>query len=128
MINRHDIMIGDYVCYADDEGHTFPVVIKEINELGDIATTGDWVREDDMNFIPLTGEILAENGFKRLANGEYEIKYIDQNTSIVWFEGYLYVAISSSFVVQLKRIKFVHQMQHELRSLDVKNKIVLERK
>jgi hypothetical protein len=128
MINIKDLMIGDYVCYCDDDEHSFPIRIKGFNEFFDICSSGDWFRGDDISPIPLTGEILKKNGFRELADGDYEISYIDNETSLIWNRGIIYIAkyyTLSKDYIQIKRCGSVHQFQHELKSLGINSDIKL---
>jgi len=128
MVDIKNLMIDDYVCYCDDNEHTFPIQICGVNEYWDILSSGDLFKRDDVSPIPLTGKILADNGFGVLADGDYEIKYIDAETSLIWNNGSIYLAkyhTLSKEYIQIKECKHVHEFQHELKSLNIDTKIKL---
>ena len=128
MVDIKNLMIDDYVCYCDDDECTFPIQIGGFNECWDIWSSGDWFKRDDISPIPLTGKILKDNGFKALADGDYEIKYIDADTSLIWNNGSIYLAkyhTLSKEYTQIKECKHVHELQHELKSLNIDIKIKL---
>lgn len=128
MVDIKNLMIDDYVCYGDDEERTFPIQIGGFNEYWDIWSSGDWFKRDDVSPIPITGKILADNGFNALADGDYEIKYIDAETSLIWNNGSIYLAkyhTLSKEYTPIKECKHVHEFQHELKSLNIDTKIKL---
>ena len=128
MVDIKNLMIDDYVCYSYDDEYTFTIQIGGFNEYWDIWSSGDWLKRDDISPIPLTGKILEDNGFKALADGDYEIKYIDAETSLIWNNGSIYLAkyhTLSKEYTQIKECKHVHEFQHELKSLNIDTKIKL---
>lgn len=129
MVDIKNLMIDDYVCYGYDDEYTFPIQIGGFNEYWDIWSSGDWFKRDDISPIPLTGKILEDNGFKALADGDYEIKYINSDESLVWNGGSIYLArfhdFSSNDYTKIKECKYVHEFQHELKSLNIDTKIKL---
>ena len=78
--------------------------------------------------IPLTEEILYKNEFRKLSNGDWELKYIDTNYSIVYSNGAIYLATFytlSKGYVRICECKYVHKLQHILKDLEIEKEIVL---
>ena len=128
MVDIKNLMIDDYVCYGYDDEYTFPIQIGGFNEYWDIWSSGDWFKRDDISPIKNKEKILEDNGFKALADGDYEIKYIDAETSLIWNNGSIYLAkyhTLSKEYTQIKECKHVHEFQHELKSLNIDTKIKL---
>lgn len=125
MIKTSELMLGDLVRMADEQ--IAKVVSLYRNHRGsggeiivdsDLKIFNSLVRDEDINPIPLTTEILENNGFvfesSECSNIEcFRIKY-DGNgfIEIDNFDGlYFYVMLT----YKETKLEYVHQLQHLLR-------------
>lgn len=128
MIKIKDLMLDDLVLTKD--GHTGKVVSLYKNHKGssgDIMVDSDskifmsLVREDDLEPIFLTEEILLKNGFEKIDKTENKALYwfyylvieYDYDLKEFWFNG----NEGSSIL-----INYVNQLQHLLRMFNMEDK------
>lgn len=129
-------MVGDWVKV---NGYDEPKQITDINVDG----TGCFYNEDDyteypvadwdINGIPLTEEILVKNGFMRTDFLDYggarigiSLLYKDRSNDE---EGFRVLIENRSPKIEtrttIKPVKYVHEIQHTLRDLEIDKEIIL---
>lgn len=120
-----DLMIGDWVLYKDE-----PITVFEIDEYYDrINTEPDGynaircIEGSDIKSIPLTPEILEQNGFRKESYievvGGLDTYYLGEEIGSFRIhrlqKGY--------YQFGLAKINFVHQLQHALRLCGIEKEI-----
>ena len=150
MISVNDLMLGDWVkikpnLYMSDydlkktdyDPKTHPYLIVKVEQLSDyginpIERWGDisWTVETEIDGIELTPEIFKANGFTELSTGEFYIVTAEHNY-MYWSNGELYMATSDGEFefgqdIYIKDCKYVHELQHELKSLKLIKEIKYE--
>ena len=80
-----------------------------------------WIREDAINPIPLTPEILEKNGWKKDKDGyfndSYHIRLCKSNTNYAAYK------VVNNSIVWLRAVENVPDLQHLLFGLDISLKI-----
>ena len=131
-MKANELMIGDWVMYHNH----IPMKITQLSP--------DFDDMDDLNPIPLTGEILKKNGFKEgtysiLGKGGYksfpEYKYINREEITDTSKNLIKVSYSDenggvydiSFGIgsHIFDLKYVHELQHALRLCGIEKEIEL---
>lgn len=128
----NELMIGDYVRFK--HGIDKVVGVSWVPGLGDcawFAASATLFPEsvEDVNPIPLTPEILENNGFEKskmyevwkIICDEYELRVTPWRVAIIFLDedG----ADKEEF--SMPRPKYVHQLQHALRLCGIEKEIVL---
>lgn len=139
-----DLMIGDWVSvYIEDDDPAqcgyVTCKVENINDFGDIGAKCNDYREEDVEPIPLTPEILAKNGFV------YGYKQVDYE-QVDYRQRYItYYHIGLDFYLDLYggeillkirqdcdftffgiiSCKYVHELQHALKLCGIEKEIVL---
>lgn len=126
MIKTSELMLGDLVLLADRQIAKVVSLYKnhkgsggEIIVESDLKIFNSLVRDEDINPIPLTEEILLKNGFRITGSFIELVEYAwnDVNDEICIFynresnDPYFYVEIAN---VEVK-IRYLHELQHLLR-------------
>lgn len=133
-----DLMKGNFVRIFDfpntnpklEQGYTIEIksIISDSPYHGDVricftySGKEEWVLLRDCYPIPLTEEILYKNGFRKLSDGDWELKYIDTNYSIVYSNGAIYLATFYTLSKDYVRIcvcEYVHELQNKCKMLDI---------
>lgn len=127
-----ELMVGDYVMFDDS-----PCIIEEISAKGwihildavnktRVALTSDYIL-GIIEPIPLTPEILEKNGLEKIDEDVYKIA----GDLFVLTYDFLY-SLCNSFDIGygneynlVTTIKYVHQLQHALRLLEIEQEIIL---
>lgn len=116
-----ELMIGDWY-YWEAEGKKYPLqVTKETFALAD---------EDIANFqpIPITPEILEKNGFfyneqqgvyHRIPADGYAIEQDEEDKEMFYFELYVYNPWNDYGWHCFAPMRYVHQLQHLVKSIDI---------
>jgi hypothetical protein len=133
-MKANELMIGDWVVYDGDVEYTNPIKVEGIDIATGALVTSDRedVGIDNIQPIPLTGEILEKNGFYASEVSSHHIKYvcstgpIDEFADIVlicgkdnkgkWHWDCLELRIHyyRGDIHQFK-INYVHELQHAVR-------------
>jgi hypothetical protein len=147
-----DLIINDWVNVVI-EGEFYPSVITKMDrdtedvKVAFLAVPGDWEEGDffdDIQPIPLTSELLEQNGFERVpqpgcANPYHWMleKYEEESNGLLYrikayntpFRG-IFVSIDNPSACETisfgKQIEFVHEFQHALRICEIELEIKLE--
>jgi len=132
-----DLMVGDWVCVrSNDKEDTHNFKIKSIVKEG-VYGPGFVGFDEDLEPIPLTGEILKKSGFKHLQDTYLFNIGINQFGTDLWIEigPDSWIENNKIYIDSLKEIddtmvsvttcKYVHELQHLLKSLKIRKDIVL---
>ena len=139
MIKVTDLMIGDYVTFADCIKNP-PLILIKIEALGYQDGEGEnssLVRidnekacdiidiDDEIVGIPLTPEILKKNGFSSYNNSSFQLR--DNGMYISWRNiGRLNISYGCSPITSVHiKCKYVHQLQHALKLCGINKSIKL---
>lgn len=119
-----DLIVDDIVSLFDEDGCVVPTKIKEIWDETVIASIDNDDVYDELDYegimpIPLTGDILAKNGFAWDGTRmQWELEVNDEVITINFgrkideeADNYLFVWIANI----AKPIHYVHELQHALR-------------
>lgn len=122
-LTAKDLMIGDWVCFDGDTEHTNPVQIDGIST-EEACVDGDWY--DVWEPIPLTAEILEENGWESYSHENTPIWGMIQGFEIVlaWMSYYWQLCVDGTIYRQIQ-IKHVHELQHALKLCGIEKEIEL---
>lgn len=147
-----DLMVGDYVFWnwvthkvdfdgdvMTDRGYEVSRRIIKVSSVNDAGVTfkslkdGSQIsiKEEDLAPIPLTEEILEKNGFeidKNFKNSNYKKNVYILAGCVKWKDNVVFVDITSESegsVLFLSSCKYVHQLQHLLKDLEIEKEIVL---
>ena len=134
MITTSDVMVGDWVRITI-EGEQYPAVVNSIKlnteEIGVsfLAAPGDWEDGDgydEIEPIPLTAEILAQNGFSKsrlMGEQRHFTYYLGPSLSML-------AIYDADFSVHIgdgaRYVKNVHQLQHILKVCGIEKEIVIK--
>ena len=129
-----ELMIGDWVLQDDNLEHKRPCRIKGFFDRHIIEVSGETtpLHESHINPIPLTAEILDNSGFKK-GHDAVENKDTFMSNFCPLFlvkekgEWWLSTYDSSPEILNLIRIKYVHELQHFLRLCGMEREISISR-
>ena len=129
-MRAEDIMVGDWV--RNDFGEIQQVV--ELRQEGAMLSYNDIYRYDDIQPIPLTPDMLLDNGFELQELGGERISVwtgfgedsCDEDIEVE-FEGIkpIWLKIDGPFYLTTPNIEYLHQLQHFLRDCETGKEIVL---
>ena len=144
-MKANELMIGDYVTFADCQNDKYPSIVKiwQINEAGEafVSIDGDDLEEiaidDEVVGIPITPEILEENGFEK--QSRYQWKYRDNSCTIeisiapkIEIEGEVLGPSPINVIIEGALFElnktddwYVHELQHALRLCGIDKEIEL---
>ena len=143
MVNISKLMIGDWVKTNPSCGKLVCDIksnIAMVSEIGFSNSDGMYVTlvgtngryyDDELEPIQLTDEILEKNGFEKYDGGGYIIKELtdDEMPSLyIWDGNYSLCVVdfySSNRYTDIKNCKYVHELQHELKSCGIVKSIKL---
>ena len=127
-----DLMVGDLVYIHEPEckGHR----IDAIDELdGQVGADGEVYDECDIRPIPLTEDILVENGFEKCHNDEapvlgcYSFRLFNKQCGWLDIDAYgLEEEFGAEFTYCDININYVHQLQHLLRLAGIEKELVID--
>ena len=132
-MKANELMIGDYVYIKSSDGEdTHIVKVKTIEERG-INLFNGFIEFSELEPIPLTEEILVKNGFMRTDFLDYggarigiSLLYKDRSNGE---EGFRVLIENRSPKIEtrttIKPVKYVHEIQHTLKDLDIEKEIIL---
>lgn len=129
-MKANELMIGDYVTFADCQNDKYPDIIKiwQINEAGESFASIDGSKaldeiaiDDEIVGIPITPEILKKNGF---INGEFYAESLIEDWQILSDCSHLAARHSSGWCLDIQ-CEYVHELQHALRLCGIEKEIVL---
>lgn len=131
-MKANELMIGDWVVYQGDTEYTNPIKIEGMDIATDMLITSD--REDvglnGVEPIPLTEEILEQNGFVRHDKHEYSVTGSNYNYLKVRCYADTYFEIGNAFdeegeLQAFADIQHVHELQHALKLCGIDKEIEL---
>lgn len=129
-MKANELMLGDYVTFADCQKDKYPSIVKiwQINEAGEafVSIDGDEALEeididDEIVGIPITPEILKENGF---INGEFYAESLIEDWQILSDCSHLAARHSSGWCLDIQ-CEYVHELQHAFRLFKLGKEIEL---
>ena len=141
-----DLMIGDWVSvYIEDDDPAqcgyVTCKVEYINDFGDIGAKCNDYREEDVEPIPLTPEILDKNGFEQHINNlrHPQCSYFElADWSVGWcvhlypmpnrkyfLETSAHVARTIAKTTTAKVIEYIHELQHAIKYSEIEKEIVL---
>ena len=118
------LMIGDWV--RNDLNQVEKVF--ELRETQAMLSYNDLYDYDDLEPIPLTGEILEKNRFEKQDDGWYKITLEEENLiGVQPFENVNWIFGANVFpnIIEHLNILYVHELQHALRLCGVEKEINL---
>lgn len=128
-----DLLIGDWVrVYIEDDDPTqcgyVTCRVENINDFGDVGARGDDYREENIEPVELTADILEKNGYKDNGGLMY-IQYLMEKdgrcrVSIIEASGGYQVMVNS-ILCSPKAIHYVHELQHALKLCKIEKEIIL---
>lgn len=129
-MKTNELMIGDWID-NNLEGKPYYVQISSISDDGEICYKKDEIYQDlwlndNVKPIPLTKEILENNGF----NGDRDVRLLKQDNfsiTVVWLnDGTIDVNYFNAMDEELHlSLEYVHQLQHLLRLIRYEKEIIL---
>ena len=128
-MEEKELMIGDWVnVYINDDdpmecGYV-TCKIDSINEFGDISAYFDDRKEEDIEPIPLTVDILKKNGLEASITGQHWKEDEDFLLEISVEDGEIWWSINFN-EYSIMRLYYVHQLQHAMRLCNIKREIIL---
>lgn len=132
-MKAEELMIGDWVLVKELDPFNLTNVISEyqhqlrLKDFAEMYNAGEYKKYEP---IPLTKEILLNNGFEDFAGGGCIIKKpIDDEEPIYIWNGndsiYVVDYCSLNKYTYIKECKYVHEFQHELKSCGIEKEIIL---
>lgn len=122
-MEANELMLGDWVYLSKTHKYSIQVVLLDEDECH-LNFIGNEVEPFEGNFgengvqpIPLTREMLLENGFTKFVDGYQNLSYnymVDNNLVLHisdWEDEGLKAVIGGKF----RKLKYVHELQHILR-------------
>ena len=127
-MRAEELMIGDLVIHGF--GHNGKVTAIDTNTLtvydkgfddgdGHCEVTFAW---NEINPIPLTHEILAQNGLERICTDYYDLDVYEANDGLWRVD---YTSLEFSGFDESVVVSFVHELQHFLRHVGINKDIEL---
>lgn len=122
-----NLMVGDWVY---NKFNKQPERVNEIYKSSLMLYYNDIYELDDVELISLNPKILERNGFTLYNPGQsktapiYGITFPACNIVLAWIDYYWQLTIDSIVYRQIK-IKYVNELQHVLKLLNVKIEVVL---
>ena len=134
-MNAKELMIGDWVTNKYQE-RIFQVLNVGENHVGEKHCDGmiEGHKEQYLDPVPLTPEILEKNGFTTRDKGRKYMGYMmyflydDEDHCLLgvkWYVKENMAEISLQTAPYYVIIKYVHQLQHALRICEINREIVL---
>ena len=122
-MTKYDLMIDDWVFNTFNKQ---PERVFGINELGVMLYYNDIYDLDEIEPILLTPKILDKNGFVSYSTGVAPIlgiTYPECSIVLAYMNDYWQITVDS--IVYKIKIKYVHEFQHTLKLLNIKNEVIL---
>lgn len=122
-MKAEDLMTGNWVRSKRTNAVTIVTGIHSVND-GYIQTI-EYAADRNINEyeeIPITKGFLTKNGFRELVDGDWELKYISGEQSIVYSEGVMYFAhfgVMSKDYTRICDCHYVHEFQNNCKMLGV---------
>ena len=131
-MKAQELMVGDYVTIQQEP----------INHLRVVAITNDYIEVADednhggleeyppsaLNGIPITPEILEENGFSQDPLNGHIFIFHEKSGEVIYYEygpKYGLTIDNQLAIIQDLKIKHVHEFQHALRLCGIEKEIEL---
>lgn len=125
--NIKELMIGDYVYIIDDFNDTEKIckicALKdnEVEQIWKHTNDNNWLQIEEAYPIPLTTEILLNNGFENISEVNYDFTCIYNEYCISYFPRRYKLMINNiNYDCQ-----YVHQMQNIFNILGIDKEIIL---
>lgn len=122
-MKAEDLMVGNWVRSKRTNAVTIVTGTSSVND-GYIRTleyaTDRNIKEYEE--IPITKEFLKNNGFRELVDGDWELKYLSGEQSIVYSEGAIYFAnfgVMSKDYIRICDCHYVHEFQNKCKMLGI---------
>lgn len=122
-MKANELMIGDWVFNTHNRK---PEQVQEIRERMVMLAYNDLYEYDEIEPIPLTAEILAQNGFSKsrlMGEQRHFTYYLGPSLSML-------AIYDADFSVQLgdggRKVKNVHQFQHILKECGIDKEIIIK--
>ena len=135
-MKANELMIGDYVTFADCQKDKYPSIVKiwQINEAGEAFVSIDGNEaldeiaiDDEIVGIPITPEILEKNGFRKLVTYGTE-KWLCDNLRLNVYSSdgtWRFCADTNRNENSVIYIRFVHELQNAISLCGIEKEIVL---
>lgn len=141
---RQKLMIEDWVCHKDYP--SIPIRVCGISKILSFEHSLLWDEDkskyvrierysecdyDEIRPIPITPEILENNGFIEINDDEkwYKMQLLEENdfVGLVKFEdcGWVFSAVVFPNLINRLSIKYVHELQHALKLCEIEKSIEL---
>jgi hypothetical protein len=136
MVNLSKLMIGDWVKTNPSCGKLACGIksnIARVSEIGFFNTDGMFVSfagikgryyDDEVEFIPLTIEILEKNGFEKNRDYGYFIGQSNSGYYIYLDNNYLSIQAGND-AIEFAWCEYVHELQHALKLCGITKSIKL---
>lgn len=138
-MKANELMIGDYVTFADCQNDKYPSIIKiwQINEDGESFASIDGGKavdeitiDDEIVGIPITPKILKKNGFGYIEKTEDITHYYLRNRNSCRLGLHIGTNNKGDYWVNtnyndIYGLKYVHELQHAFRLFKLEKDIVL---
>ena len=117
-------MIGDWVYNTHNDQ---PEQVYEIGSGLVMLAYNDLYEYDEIEPIPLTAELLMQNGFEKdPETGECLLSDYDDTFEIYWI-GTILTVQSGYGRMELVNCQYVHQLQHALRFCGIEKEIIIKK-
>ena len=116
---KNELMIGDWVYNTQNDK---PEQVCEIGSGLVMLSYNDLYEYDEIRPIPLTAEILEQNGFELLR----DTWYFSQNgrpVLIRFADNYIVIIINGDHVPM--KLRYVHELQHAMRLCGIDKEIIM---
>lgn len=123
-MKANELMLGDWVSYKGKMPCKITAICKD-TVVVDNDTAQDWMIDyDKLTPIPLTGEILKKNGFKKM-DGEYQDVFYYYERLELLIDDRLEPCGYTLYGVFGFQIKYVHELQHAMKLRGIEKEIQL---
>ena len=124
-----ELMIGDWVRVYEENDDPMECGyvtcrVENLNDFGDIGANCNDYKEEDVEPIPLTVDILSKNGFIEDGFGDFCEEDRDALLEITSRDGDIRWTINCD-EYDILEFKFVHQLQHALKLCGIEKDIEL---
>ena len=115
MLTSKDLMIGDWFAF---QGHPYKCTASDIEALTECEEKGI---PTDISEIPITPEILKNNGFK---DGQFFAELLYREWQIMCDCAHLAMRHEDGWFMDI-RCHYIHELQHALRLCGIEKEIEL---
>ena len=123
-MKAEELMIGDWVYNTHNDQ---PEQVYEIGSGLVMLAYNDLYEYDEIEPIPLTAELLMQNGFEKdPETGECLLSDYDDTFEVCWI-GTILTVQSGYGRMELVNCQYVHELQHALRLCGIEKEIVFKK-